>query len=120
RVTLDGRRPAKLFAALVEVASTKSPTRTAESAQPARGGLAAMVLGEASVMPFIAFACLADATLCDKPYDQSGGYAERLHAGTRDSYTLGCPRMPTYPYTIDNGHGEQLTFTGVTREPDGD
>jgi quercetin dioxygenase-like cupin family protein len=25
-----------------------------------------------------------------------------------------------YPYRIDNGHGEQLTFTGVTRGPDGD
>ena len=28
--------------------------------------------------------------------------------------------MKTYPYTIDNGHGELLTFTGVTRGPDGD
>ena len=28
--------------------------------------------------------------------------------------------MPRYPYTIDNGRGEQLTFTGVTRGPDGD
>ena len=26
----------------------------------------------------------------------------------------------TYPYTIDNGSGERLTFTGVTRGPDGD
>jgi quercetin dioxygenase-like cupin family protein len=26
----------------------------------------------------------------------------------------------TYPYTIDNGHGELLTFTGVTRGPSGD
>jgi mannose-6-phosphate isomerase-like protein (cupin superfamily) len=25
----------------------------------------------------------------------------------------------TYPYTIDNGHGERLTFTGVTEGPDG-
>jgi hypothetical protein len=25
-----------------------------------------------------------------------------------------------YPYTIANGHGEQLIFTGVTHEPDGD
>jgi len=25
-----------------------------------------------------------------------------------------------YPYTIVNGHGEQLTFTGVKHEPDGD
>ena len=29
-----------------------------ESTEPARVGVAAMVLGEASVMPFIAFACL--------------------------------------------------------------
>jgi hypothetical protein len=28
--------------------------------------------------------------------------------------------MRNYPYTIDNGHGEQLTFTGITRGPDGD
>ena len=28
--------------------------------------------------------------------------------------------MRNYPYTINNGHGEQLTFTGVTRGPDGD
>ena len=28
--------------------------------------------------------------------------------------------MKSYPYTIDNGHGEQLTFTGVTHGPDGD
>jgi quercetin dioxygenase-like cupin family protein len=27
--------------------------------------------------------------------------------------------MPRYPYTIDNGHGEQLTFTGITQGPDG-
>ena len=27
--------------------------------------------------------------------------------------------MTKYPYTIDNGHGEQLTFTGVTHGPDG-
>ena len=27
--------------------------------------------------------------------------------------------MHTYPYTIENGHGEQLTFTGVVRGPDG-
>lgn len=27
---------------------------------------------------------------------------------------------PRYPYTIDNGHGEQLTFIGVTRGPDGE
>jgi len=25
----------------------------------------------------------------------------------------------TYPYTIDNGHGERLTFTGITEGPDG-
>src|SRR5580700_2733413 len=29
-------------------------------------------------------------------------------------------QMRSYPYTIDNGHGEQLTFTGVTHGPDGD
>jgi cyclophilin family peptidyl-prolyl cis-trans isomerase/quercetin dioxygenase-like cupin family protein len=28
--------------------------------------------------------------------------------------------MAHYPYTIDNGHGERLTFTGVTKGPDGD
>jgi mannose-6-phosphate isomerase-like protein (cupin superfamily) len=28
--------------------------------------------------------------------------------------------MTTYPYTIDNGHGEKLTFLGVTHGPDGD
>jgi mannose-6-phosphate isomerase-like protein (cupin superfamily) len=28
--------------------------------------------------------------------------------------------MRQYPYTIDNGHGEQLTFTGVSHGPDGD
>jgi quercetin dioxygenase-like cupin family protein len=28
--------------------------------------------------------------------------------------------MKKYPYTIDNGHGEQLTFTGVTKGPDGE
>src|SRR6188768_2241911 len=27
--------------------------------------------------------------------------------------------MQRYPYTIDNGHGEQLSFTGVTSGPDG-
>jgi mannose-6-phosphate isomerase-like protein (cupin superfamily) len=27
---------------------------------------------------------------------------------------------PRYPYTIDNGHGERLTFLGVTSGPDGD
>ena len=26
----------------------------------------------------------------------------------------------TYPYTIDNGHGERLTFTGVTHGPGGE
>jgi quercetin dioxygenase-like cupin family protein len=26
----------------------------------------------------------------------------------------------SYPYTIDNGHGEQLIFTGVIHGPDGD
>ena len=25
-----------------------------------------------------------------------------------------------YPYTIDNGHGERLTFTGLTKSPSGD
>jgi len=28
--------------------------------------------------------------------------------------------MRSYPYTIDNGAGEQLTFLGVTHAPDGD
>jgi hypothetical protein len=28
--------------------------------------------------------------------------------------------MKSYPYTIANGHGEELTFTGVTHAPDGD
>ena len=28
--------------------------------------------------------------------------------------------MTTYPYTIENGHGERLTFLGVTRTPQGD
>ena len=28
--------------------------------------------------------------------------------------------MRAYPYTIDNGHGEHLTFTGVTRTSDGE
>jgi len=28
--------------------------------------------------------------------------------------------MRSYPYTIDNGHGETLTFAGVTHGPDGD
>ncbi len=28
--------------------------------------------------------------------------------------------LRTYPYTIENGHGESLTFTGVTHDPDGD
>jgi quercetin dioxygenase-like cupin family protein len=28
--------------------------------------------------------------------------------------------MKSYPYTIDNGQGELLTFIGVTRSPDGD
>jgi len=28
--------------------------------------------------------------------------------------------MKTYPYTIDNGQGELLTFTGVTSGPDGE
>jgi hypothetical protein len=26
--------------------------------------------------------------------------------------------MKSYPYTIDNGHWEQLTFTGVVHGPD--
>ena len=26
----------------------------------------------------------------------------------------------TYPYTVDNGHGERLTFTGVTQGPSGE
>ena len=28
--------------------------------------------------------------------------------------------MARYPYTIENGHGEKLTFLGVTHGPDGD
>ena len=28
--------------------------------------------------------------------------------------------MRSYPYTIENGHGERLTFTGLTKGPDGD
>ena len=28
--------------------------------------------------------------------------------------------MNRYPYTIDNGQGEKLTFTGITSGPDGD
>jgi quercetin dioxygenase-like cupin family protein len=28
--------------------------------------------------------------------------------------------MREYPYTIENGHGERLTFTGVSHGPDGD
>jgi hypothetical protein len=28
--------------------------------------------------------------------------------------------MKRSPYTIDNGHGEQLTFTGMPNGPDGD
>ena len=28
--------------------------------------------------------------------------------------------MRSYPYTIDNGRGELLTFTGITRGPDGE
>lgn len=28
--------------------------------------------------------------------------------------------MATYPYSIDNGSGEALTFLGVVRAPDGD
>lgn len=28
--------------------------------------------------------------------------------------------MPAYPYTIDNGHGERITFLGRTRTPDGE
>src|SRR5438874_2384698 len=28
--------------------------------------------------------------------------------------------MRTYPYTIENGRGERLTFTGVSHGPDGD
>lgn len=28
--------------------------------------------------------------------------------------------MVHYPHTIENGHGEQLTFLGVTHRPDGD
>jgi quercetin dioxygenase-like cupin family protein len=28
--------------------------------------------------------------------------------------------MRTYPYTIENGHGESFTFTGVSHDPDGD
>ena len=28
--------------------------------------------------------------------------------------------MRSYPYTVDNGHGEQLTFIGVTHGADGD
>ncbi len=28
--------------------------------------------------------------------------------------------MARYPYTIENGHGEKLTFLGVTDGPDGD
>jgi hypothetical protein len=28
--------------------------------------------------------------------------------------------MPAYPYAIDNGAGERLTFLGVVRTPDGD
>jgi mannose-6-phosphate isomerase-like protein (cupin superfamily) len=28
--------------------------------------------------------------------------------------------MPSYPYTIDNGAGERLTFLGVTRDASGD
>jgi hypothetical protein len=28
--------------------------------------------------------------------------------------------MTTYPYTIENGAGERITFTGIVRDPDGD
>jgi hypothetical protein len=28
--------------------------------------------------------------------------------------------MRQYPYTLDNGHGETLTFTGISHEADGD
>lgn len=30
------------------------------------------------------------------------------------------PATHSYPYTIDNGHGETLTFTGIVRGQDGD
>jgi hypothetical protein len=46
---------ANIFLGLVNALTFLS---RAESAQPTRMGLAALVLGEASVMPFIAFACL--------------------------------------------------------------
>ena len=29
-------------------------------------------------------------------------------------------KMRSYPYTVDNGHGERLMFTGVTRGPEGE
>jgi mannose-6-phosphate isomerase-like protein (cupin superfamily) len=28
--------------------------------------------------------------------------------------------MKTYPYTIENGAGERIMFTGIVRDPDGD
>ena len=28
--------------------------------------------------------------------------------------------MKTYPYTIENGAGERITFTGIVRDPDGE
>ena len=51
--------------------------------------------------------------------DHPGGaralFLFRPFAGFRDNEMTG-----KYPYTIDNGQGELLTFTGVTRGPDGE
>jgi hypothetical protein len=39
---------------------------------------------------------------------------------TGDGVLEGRTEMRSYPHTIDNGHGERLTFTGVRRTPEGD
>jgi len=48
---------------------------------------------------------------------ESGRMAGGVKSGVLLRYIK---EMKNYPYTIDNGNGEQLTFTGVTRDPDGD
>lgn len=44
----------------------------------------------------------------------------RLKTGSPNSYTHDANSMKQYPYTVDNGRGEGLTFTGISHRPDGD
>src|SRR5262249_12572012 len=47
------------------------------------------------------------------------GTARHLHVQETVTFISHAHMNKTYPYTIDNGHGELLTFTGLTPGPHG-